>query len=179
MDQPRRPSDLSDGELVALMREHLADRRWPISQLVEVERRGLDVLDPDPELRAAVQAQLDERTARIRAMIAHASPDWIKFSEHLTPAWSEQIREQLSLAELSVQAALDGSSLLDQPLDSPEVRHQEQIAVLRAGFGDVVTGVTALAEKSPPRWVAYAVLVVSTVAMIAAIAGVVLTRGRS
>ena len=58
--------DLSDEALREHLRTKIADRRWTASEVIEVERRGLAVLDPDPELASAFRERYEGLLAPAR-----------------------------------------------------------------------------------------------------------------
>lgn len=50
---------MSDDEFLDELRRHQGNEDWTLGHWLELERRGMAILDADPELRAAVRAQWD------------------------------------------------------------------------------------------------------------------------
>lgn len=94
--RPKRADDpalaeLTDPEFVEKLRECHEDRRWPIGHMVELERRGLHILDEEPVLMEVASEKIQsfkEARERIRGM-ADGSLDRITAAAGL-----EQIRER-------------------------------------------------------------------------------------
>lgn len=90
---------LSDDEFVADLRGHLPERSWTMAHLIELERRGLEVTEGDPELHEALSEELD-RIRKAMEPVAKALQD--QFTASLRP-----LQEQLSRTLTSISPKID------------------------------------------------------------------------
>ena len=102
-EDPSPYEDMTDAELRAELRRHLDDRSWTLNHMVELERRGFDCLDPDPELAEAVRAEYDRLGDRLREAFEPIAARW-RETLHLSDVGkklAEQIGSQVAPLTLS------------------------------------------------------------------------------
>jgi len=83
---------LSDDDFVAELRGRLPERSWTMAHLIELERRGLQVAEDDPELHEALSEEFD-RLSEAMQPVAKAIEE--QFTTKLRPL-QEQLRRTLN-----------------------------------------------------------------------------------
>jgi hypothetical protein len=71
-------SELSDEALIARLKKKAKDKSWSVAEVIEVERRGYQVLDSEPEIRDAIKSQL---SASLELMKNVLEPQLKQFQE--------------------------------------------------------------------------------------------------
>lgn len=70
MDEPKiSRAELSDQDFLIELRGRFSRKKWTIGDLVEVERRGFEILDGDLDIKKELEAQRDKMLASVREVL--------------------------------------------------------------------------------------------------------------
>jgi len=112
-------SHMSDMDFIEELRRHLVDESWTLNHWLELELRGMEILKDDPELLAAMTAQMDRTSSAMREKLA---PMIERYSELFRDAFSDLSlpRFEFDLPELDLSELvlpnidIDTDSVLDR-----------------------------------------------------------------
>lgn len=137
-------SELSDPELRAHLRAKLPAANWILAEMIEIERRGADMLEPDHELAEAFAARREATLAPFREAFK-------KFDAGIKGIGGGQL------------------DFLYEPLPNPDAeRHYETLGALQAiavNVGEVVKHT----RRGRFEWVQFAFVVLGVVASLVAL----------
>jgi hypothetical protein len=161
-------SELSDEALIARLKKKAKDKSWSVAEVIEVERRGYQVLDSEPEIRDAIKSQL---SASLELMKKVLEPQLKQFKEMTAKALgptSDAIRKLAEGSDAIRKLAEDNFKfkglayqfpraitadpyLMAQPLESPQVRQallQEQMLEVQRETMALMSALVGLSKRS-------------------------------
>lgn len=149
-DDQDQDENLTDDELLNQLREYADDLgEAPIVLIGEVQRRGIQCLDADPELQAKVQEVLDASREAGRKLLQQIAPQLYKDQHGLLHAFRDQSKGLTSELFGSMGEPPEIKGLVQRPEfdwdeidrqleeNGPVALHGELINTLELGFGAI------------------------------------------
>lgn len=137
-------SDLTDTELRAHLRAKMPAANWTLHEMIEIERRGAAVLEPEPDLAEAFAARQEATLAPFREAFK-------KFDAGIKGIGNGQL------------------DFLYEPLSNPDAeRHYETLGALQA-IAVHVGEVEKHTRRGRFEWVQFAFVVLGVVASLVAL----------
>ncbi len=144
-------ADMSDEEFLAELRSHLSGESWTLGHWLELERRGLDILDADAELGDAVRAQWERTSSALQEALAPVREQLAEQFKALVPKLAD-LMPSIDYSQFMPKFELDLPKL-----DLPEFDLYEYVAPELANLGtgsvlDHQETIAALAEVQQDIW---------------------------
>ena len=97
MVEERKLSEFSDDEFFARLKEKESTRSWTIGEILELERRGLELLDRDPGLKTEIEAIRNRHLDSVKKAAEQVRNQLLPFQNSLISTASLIERMNLSL----------------------------------------------------------------------------------
>lgn len=65
MSEESKWENVSDADFVSILLKHRSDQSWTVSQIFELEHRGFEILDGQPELQSELKTRQEQLVSKI------------------------------------------------------------------------------------------------------------------
>lgn len=137
--------DMSDSEFTNLLESKLSESNWSVGELVELERRGFDIVDPESELSAALLKKRAEFTAAVNKALEPYSKNFQILSDSISKFKNLQVGNVVTLNP-GIENQVFSASAMAEDLVSREV-----VGVLRASHG-ILEGIHKQGRRGWFEW---------------------------
>lgn len=156
-------SKLTDEEFLAGLRQRYPEQGWTVGDLIEVERRGFNILDDDLEIKEDMQLATEKMMKSLRAAIAPQIESFKKLSKSLMKPIFPDLARISSLHP----------EIMNMEITSPQVKQlavQQEMLDVQTESLLVLQGIKLSQKKT---WFDWSLWIFAGIAMIASLLSII------
>lgn len=155
--------EMSDLEFIDLLKSKLNEAKWNVGEIVELERRGIEIVDPEPALSMALLKKRSEFTASVNKALEPYSRQFENLSRSINSF------KDLHLGEAMAQNPKIENQMISIPETATDLVSREVAITLKQSLSEL----RGIRQQNERDWFQWSIWISSFVAALTAVVSLI------